>query len=132
MNYKILSNRLLKSPSAIYSLLSLSFVAITIVINIILYPSNNILSWDVFGYYLYLPGLFIYNDLGIENAVWASNIIEIYNNTNTLYQFTESSIGYNVIQYTMGMAILFSPFFFFRAYSCFNNGLSYRWFFGTV
>lgn len=94
-----------------YSLLSVSFVVLTIISLIVVFPSTNVLSWDVFGYYLYLPSFFIYNDLGIDDLTWVNQIVETYNNTSTLYQFTLSPTGHNVIQYSMGMAILFLPFF---------------------
>jgi hypothetical protein len=28
------------------------------------------IAWDVYGYYLYLPATFIYDDLGLENRDW--------------------------------------------------------------
>ena len=46
----------------------------------------NIFSWDVFGYYLYLPLTFIYHDLGIRDVSIVNEIIEKYHNTGTFYQ----------------------------------------------
>ena len=43
----------------------------------------NALSWDVFGYYLYLPATFIYHDLGLKDVSIIHEIIEKYNNTAT-------------------------------------------------
>ncbi len=72
---------------------------------------GNAMSWDVFGYYLYLPSLFIYHDLGLDNIQWVESIVEIYKNSDTLYQFSKTPLGHNVIQYPTGIAILSLPFF---------------------
>lgn len=39
---------------------------------------NEILTWDVFGYYLYLPANFIYNDPKLENEQWVKDIMMKY------------------------------------------------------
>lgn len=72
----------------------------------------NIISWDVFGYYLYLPAKFIYNDLKLVDQQWLQDIIENYNSTGTLYQAARLDNGNWVIKYWMGLAVLVSPFFF--------------------
>jgi len=74
-------------------------------------PPSNILSWDAFGNYLYLPATFIYNDPGLHDIDWVNITIEKYNNTATLYQLTPMPDGGNVIRFSPGMAILMSPFF---------------------
>ena len=75
------------------------------------YLPGNILSWDIFGYYLYLPMTFIYNDLGMENFPVVQNIIDEYQNTATFYQAMELPSGKWVMKYSMGLAILYLPFF---------------------
>ena len=77
-----------------------------------LFPPVNILSWDVFGYYLYLPAKFIYNDVGLHDISWVKTIIEKYQTTGTLYQLNTLPLGGFVIKYSMGLAILNSPAFF--------------------
>ena len=72
----------------------------------------NALSWDVFGYYLYLPATFIYHDLGLKDVSIIHEIIEKYNNTATFYQAIRLPSGDWVMRYTMGMAVLYSPAFF--------------------
>ncbi|MDD4109296.1 MAG: hypothetical protein PHH93_11310 [Prolixibacteraceae bacterium] len=72
----------------------------------------NILSWDVFGYYLYLPAKFIYHDIGLIDQSWLNNIIDTYNPTETLYQATQLNDGNWVIKYWMGLSVLLSPLFF--------------------
>ncbi len=74
---------------------------------------TNIISWDAFGYYLYLPMTFIYNDLAVNNIDVVLNIFEQYKSSNTLYQLFPASEGGHVMVYTMGMAIHYAPAFLF-------------------
>jgi hypothetical protein len=73
---------------------------------------NNILCWDVFGYYLYLPLKFIYHDLGLLNDSILETINNKYHNTATFYQVLQFPDGHYVMKYSMGLAILYLPFFF--------------------
>ena len=82
-------------------------IVFVILISIITSPLPNVISWDVFGYYLYLPGLFIYNDLGFNDWSWIDNIVEIYNSTDTVYQISKGPLGNNINKYSMGMAFLY-------------------------
>lgn len=104
--YKILHMKNLK--------LRITFIilAIFIVLNNIYFFPKNILSWDVFGYYLYLPMKFIYNDLGLNNFSIISSIIEKYHNTGTFYQAMQLSEGQFVMKYSMGLSFFYAPFFF--------------------
>jgi len=72
---------------------------------------NNVLSWDIFGYYLYLPLLFIYQDIGLKDYTIIQNIIDTYQNTSTFYQAMPSHDGNWVLKYPMGMSLLYSPWF---------------------
>ncbi|HET6245536.1 MAG: hypothetical protein H0V01_03555 [Bacteroidetes bacterium] len=91
---------------------------VTLVLSIILVtliglnPYPNTISWDVFGYYLYLPAVFIYQDLGLKNIEVIENIIQTYSSTSTFYQATRLPEGVWVFKYSMGMAVLYAPFFF--------------------
>ncbi|MBK9291432.1 MAG: hypothetical protein IPM52_07380 [Bacteroidetes bacterium] len=71
-----------------------------------------LLSWDIFGYYLYLPFTFIYRDLGLENFSVVEGIIAKYQNTSSFYQAMPMPDGRWVMKYPMGMAVLYSPWFF--------------------
>lgn len=73
---------------------------------------NNILSWDIFGYYLYLPFTFIYHDLGLRNFEIVQNILDQYHNTHWFYQALPQEAGHWVMKYPMGMAVLYLPWFF--------------------
>jgi hypothetical protein len=68
------------------------------------------LSWDVSGYYMYLPALFIYND--IEKCGFIPNIIDKYHPTPDIQQgFVHEKSGNFVMKYSAGQAVLMAPFF---------------------
>jgi len=71
-----------------------------------------IISWDVFGYYLYLPAYFIHHDLGIKDFSWVQHILVTYKPTNGFYQAYQGPEGDYIMKYPMGLAILYTPFFF--------------------
>lgn len=72
---------------------------------------TNILSYDVFGYYLYLPATFIYGDITISDLSWVNEVVNTYQNTPTLYQLVPLENGNHSILYFTGMAMLYFPFF---------------------
>lgn len=67
------------------------------------------LSWDVMGYYLYLPAAFIHNDIATLN--FKEEIINKYHPTSSFYQATKLDNGQYVMKYPIGLAILYAPFF---------------------
>jgi hypothetical protein len=83
-----------------------------IVINNFIFFPSNILSWDVFGYYLYLPLKFINNDLSITDISHINLIISKYHNTSNFYQGMVLPDGTYVMKYSMGMSFFYAPFFF--------------------
>lgn len=72
---------------------------------------HKIISWDIFGYYLYLPFTFIYNDLGLRNFEVLQQIMDTYQNTEWFYQALPQDGGVWVMKYPMGMALLYLPWF---------------------
>ena len=90
----------------------LLIIVLFIIINNLIFFPDNILCWDVFGYYLYLPLRFIYHDLGLQDESIVHSILEQYNNSSTFYQGLKLPEGNFVMKYTMGLSILYSPFFF--------------------
>jgi hypothetical protein len=86
-------------------------IAIIVVLNF-LFPPVKVLTWDAFGYYLYLPLEFIYHDLRLENMDVLRELFEKYYPSSTLYQVFKSPEGGWLIKYTMGLALMQSPFFF--------------------
>jgi len=97
--------------------ISFSYKYIIVLLSIILVlfrffePPVNILSWDVFGYYLYLPAKFIYNDLHLFNQEWLKELFDTYEPSSTFYQGVKLDNGGYAMKYSMGLAILYSPFF---------------------
>ncbi len=100
------------------SLYTVYFLAFVVVISRLTFPRwltydvLSILSWDVFGYYLYLPAIFIHHDLGISDFSWLQQILDAYHPTNGFYQAYMGPVGHYVMKYPMGLAIVYAPFFF--------------------
>lgn len=69
------------------------------------------ISWDVSGYYAYLPATFIYRDL--KQAVFLDSVIQKYQPTPDKIQGgIDPKSGNFVFLYTAGQAVVMSPFFF--------------------
>ncbi len=73
---------------------------------------SNFLSFDIFGYYLYLPLQFIYGDLGVSNEQLFAEVIQKNLEPFGFYQGHRTETGLMVMKYTMGQSILYAPFFF--------------------
>lgn len=68
------------------------------------------ISWDVSGYYMYLPALFIYKD--IKHCSFKDSILSKYYPTPDFQQaFLHSNSGNYVMKYASGQAITMLPFF---------------------
>ena len=94
------------------SLFAVIFLAIALMVfRSIAWPVRS-LTWDVFGYYLYLPATIIYDDPGLKDAAWLEKIMETYKPSSTLYQLVPGVDGSRVIKYTSGLALIYAPFFF--------------------
>lgn len=68
------------------------------------------ISWDVSGYYFYLPAVFIYKD--VKQVSFGETVLSKYHPTPDLQQVFRHHSGNYVMKYTAGQAVLFSPFFF--------------------
>ena len=75
------------------------------------YPASNPISWDVGGYYLYLPAQFIYNDLAMSDYKKFDSLRVKYDISSTFYQVYKTTKGKRIIKYTMGNAVMYAPFF---------------------
>lgn len=109
-------------------------IALLYIFYTIINPPGNILSWDVFGYYLYLPAVFIHGDIGYHDISVVERIIEQYNNTGSLYQLSGTPTGAWVNKYPMGIAIMYMPFFLighmiaiFSSYAADGYSLPYQY-----
>ncbi|MBL1278917.1 MAG: glycosyltransferase family 39 protein [Fluviicola sp.] len=96
----------------------LSILIIAIVLVLFRFASNDlrneeqikVTTWDAFGYYMYLPGTFIYNDVTELN--WLENIEEEYQVTGGfLYQANQQENGKYAFKYLGGVAVMQTPFF---------------------
>jgi hypothetical protein len=72
---------------------------------------SNIISYDVFGYYLYLPSLIIYDDPGLKDISWVNKINAKYASSPSLYQVSQAEAGNWVIRFYTGIALMYAPFF---------------------
>ncbi len=95
-----------------WSLYAAVFFSLAVVIARIAVPPVNMLTWDVFGYYLYLPANFIYDDPALSNHQWVDEIMQKYQPSPTLYQLVDLDEGKRLIKYSSGLALIYSPFFF--------------------
>lgn len=70
-----------------------------------------ITNYDGLGYYVYLPAIFIYND--ITHYKWIDKIDEEYKviGDSWKFQFAKLENGNHVVKYLGGVAILQAPFF---------------------
>ncbi len=92
---------------------ALSLIALTFLVHLLLsYDKGNVISWDAFGYYFYLPLIFFEHTLILESLEYPKAIFDTYAPSSTLYQFTSLPNGRHIIRYPAGIAVLYSPFFF--------------------
>ena len=94
-----------------FSIYVVIFLAIALIVfRGIAWPTKA-LTWDVFGYYLYLPATIIHDDPGLKDFEWLDEVMDTYAPSSTLYQLVPGADGNRVIKYTSGLALLYSPFF---------------------
>ncbi|MBK9176271.1 MAG: hypothetical protein IPM46_08025 [Flavobacteriales bacterium] len=74
--------------------------------------AKQALSWDVFGYYLYLPATVIHDDPALKDRAWLDEVMAKYDPSSTLYQLVDGPDGARVIKYSSGMALAYAPWFF--------------------
>jgi hypothetical protein len=67
------------------------------------------ISWDVSGYYTYLPAVFIYGDL--HQLTFLDTIMERYHPASSRYQAFAHPSGAQVLKYSAGQALQFLPWF---------------------
>ncbi len=115
-------NRLSSNPKRLFlidgigALISIFFLSIVLIqfrINYTPDPNSQELkltTWDAFGYYSYLPSIFIYDDCKQLN--WIPTIDSIYNVTGgKLYQANKVENGNYVFKYLGGVSLMQAPFF---------------------
>jgi hypothetical protein len=81
-----------------------------------------IISWDVFGYYLYLPAFFLHHDIGIKDFGFVQYLLDTYSPTGTFYQAAQTASGYWVNKIFNGYgSALYARFFCWS-----NRGKNFR------
>lgn len=87
-------------------------IALILVRFALLHNNPLVTSWDNFGYYLILPQTFIYGDPGNKNIEQIDSLSKKYNLTPYLYQVHKHQNGNHITQYSLGLAVIYSPGFF--------------------
>ncbi|MGD8373921.1 MAG: hypothetical protein PVI21_03630 [Candidatus Woesebacteria bacterium] len=80
----------------------------------LLYASNTsdtVIRSDGKGYYLYLPATFIHHDISMQWTEYLQKSDPFYSGSGEWYGLTESQNGNYLNKYTIGLAILWAPFF---------------------
>jgi hypothetical protein len=67
------------------------------------------ISWDVAGYYTYLPAFFIYNDYAV--CSFRDSLNQQYQSSYDDGHLVPQTNGNNIIKYPSGQALLMTPFF---------------------
>lgn len=86
-------------------------VCILISFLVLCFPPANPLTYDVYGYYMYLPLAFKYHDLTLHNFDAFNQLFNQYHPSETLYQALKWDNGNWVMRYPSGTALLYSPFY---------------------
>ncbi len=69
-----------------------TIIAITSLIrNDVFNGTTNVVNWDGYGYYAYLPGAFVYGD--IEEYAFAEEHFKNYDISGDIYQLMETKEG---------------------------------------
>lgn len=106
MSIKQFYSYLTKFPSIV--VIALACLVVTeIHLNLSKYKNDNVVKWDVIGYYSYLPATFIEKDVTLK-FITPYNITQ---NSGIKYGYVDDKKGNHIIKYTMGMSVLYSPFF---------------------
>jgi hypothetical protein len=106
----------MKSPSWLAWLFSSLFVISIALVGHGLWPGaknqgpTRVITWDVSGYYLYLPAIFIHHDL--KELRFHEQLLREYGPTPDFQQaFRHPASGHYVMKYSAGMAVQYLPFF---------------------
>ena len=95
-----------KKPSII-SIILICLTVTEVHLNLVRYKQLNVITWDIVGYYSYLPATFIDKELSL-NFITPENKKEY---AGVKYAYVDDKSGNHVIKYSMGMAMLYAPFF---------------------
>jgi len=102
----------MKSPSLVALWLSFAIIAAS---SLLYFPkwkmqgTEATISWDVSGYYMYLPSAVIYHDM--KELAWWDGIAAKYTPGPGMGQAFKHPSGNYVMKYPMGQALQFMPWF---------------------
>lgn len=100
----------LNSFSRIAFLFVFCMMAVTsLVRNEVFQGTTNVINWDGYGYYAYLPGAFIYGD--IEHYAFAEQHFENYEISGDIYQLNPTEAGGRFPIYNIGLSVIWAPAF---------------------
>jgi hypothetical protein len=68
--------------------------------------TEKVIEYDIHGYYAYLPAQFIYNDIKLEKSTYQ------YGKNLYWFWYNKTEDGKPLLKSTMGLSILYAPFFF--------------------
>jgi hypothetical protein len=88
------------------------FLFLFIIIFRLTHVSSKEISWDVLGYYLYLPSTFIHHDPLLNDISWLKELNDKEQLTGTFYQISSNLKGEPMYFFLMGMSLFYLPFFF--------------------
>ena len=103
---KTLTGYFIKAPS-ISVIILICLTIIEIQLNLVRWSNKNVITWDVIGYYSYLPATFIDKDLKLSFI----NDANYKKYEGTRYVSLRNKNGNRVMKFPMGMAVLYAPFF---------------------
>jgi hypothetical protein len=87
-------------------------LAVILAFLVVVFPPHNVLAYDVFGYYMYLPFQFKYHDITIKNYETVDHILRTYYASDTFYQGVKWDNGNYVMRYPIGLSVFYAPFYF--------------------
>ncbi len=99
-----------------FCLIALCFCYVLIFSFLAYYPkfekegTEATISYDVAGYYLYLPAIFIYND--VHHLSFQQALIEKYKFSDAAYQGVLLPDSTYTMKYPIGASVMYAPFFF--------------------
>ncbi len=99
--------KFIKTFPSLTVIICICLTVIEVHLNLIRHVQRNVITWDIVGYYSYLPAIFIEKDIKLS-------FINEKNKTTydgIKYGYTSTKVGKHVIKYSMGIAILYAPFF---------------------
>ncbi|MEM9261202.1 MAG: hypothetical protein AAGA62_16300, partial [Bacteroidota bacterium] len=81
----------------------------SLVRNEVFQGTTNVINWDGYGYYAYLPGVFVYGD--ISNYDFAEAHFDRYEISSDIYQLMETEAGGRFPIYNIGLSVVWAPAF---------------------